>query len=132
MTVFKVNVNLGNMDEETEEETGLYIPFNDDDDNSDTIPDYQQHPVEGEDDLREVVLSCVPPFMLESFQNRKKYKENVQVKIAEVLVYTFKDYQILPQLEKMKKEIKDKILKSRIEMLIKKIQKINRTVNIKK
>jgi len=71
-------------------------------------------------------------FMLESFQNRKKYKENVQVKMAEVLVYTFKNYEILPQLEEMKKGIKDKILKSRIEMLIKKIQKINRSVNIKK
>lgn len=67
VTVFKVDVNLGNMDEETEEETGLYIPFNDDDDNSDTIPDYQHHPVEGEDDLRKVTFSCIPSDLPKTF-----------------------------------------------------------------
>ncbi|MFN4226804.1 MAG: hypothetical protein ACK4F0_01505 [Candidatus Ratteibacteria bacterium] len=60
LTVFSVDVNLGGMNEATEEETGLYLPLNDDDDNSDTILDYNQHPVFGENDLVSVSISCVP------------------------------------------------------------------------
>ena len=61
----------------------------------------------------------IEAFLLETFKNRKKYRENIQVELAEALLYTFNNQKILPQLEEMRKEIKDKILKLKIEELIK-------------
>jgi len=61
----------------------------------------------------------IEAFLLETFKNRKKYRENVQVELAEALVFTFNNQKILPQLEEMKNEMKDKILKLKIEELIK-------------
>jgi hypothetical protein len=59
-TVFKVDVSVTGLSEETEEETGLFLPLNDDDDNSDTILDKDEHPVSGENDLREAEINIYP------------------------------------------------------------------------
>jgi len=49
------------LSEEEESETGLYIPLNDDDDNSDTTLDKDENPVYNEDDLRKLVLKTPVP-----------------------------------------------------------------------
>jgi len=59
--VYDIDVNLAGLDENTEEETGLYLAWNDDDDNSDTTLDYQEHPVSGENDVSNTVTISASP-----------------------------------------------------------------------
>ena len=60
ITVFDIDLDWEGLSEDAEEETGIYIPLNVDDDNSDTTIDYQQNPVIGENDLKYLTLFCTP------------------------------------------------------------------------
>ena len=60
MRVFRIDVKLADMDEDVEDQTGLYLRLNDDDDDSDTEIDNQDNKVIGEDDLVRLEISCEP------------------------------------------------------------------------
>ena len=58
VTVFKIDLDWADLpdNEKTEDETGLYIPLNVDDDNNDTTLDKNQYPVCKENDLRKLII----------------------------------------------------------------------------
>ncbi|HPC29724.1 MAG TPA: hypothetical protein PLI50_05850, partial [bacterium] len=55
ITVFDIDLDWDGLGEDAEEETGIYIPLNVDDDNSDTILDKNQSPVFGENDMKKLI-----------------------------------------------------------------------------
>jgi hypothetical protein len=60
-TVVKVNLNMAGVpDDYREENPGGYISVNDDDDNNNGIPDKDEAPVNGEDNLVAISLSILP------------------------------------------------------------------------
>ncbi|MCX7705154.1 MAG: hypothetical protein N2115_02705 [bacterium] len=64
ITVFDIDIILAGMDEETEQETGLYIPLNNDDD-SDTVIDREDGIIEGgDDDVKDLIIFCEPVDLL--------------------------------------------------------------------
>ncbi|MGC8804934.1 MAG: hypothetical protein ACP5QD_03260, partial [Candidatus Ratteibacteria bacterium] len=59
ITVFNIDLDWDpsyGLSEDAEKETGLYIPLNDDDDNSDTTLDKDEHPVTDENDLVKLII----------------------------------------------------------------------------
>ncbi len=58
--IFKIDVVIDGKGELQEEDPGIYLPLNNDDDNADTILDYQESPVSGENDLKPLILLCAP------------------------------------------------------------------------
>lgn len=61
VTVYEIDLDWGELSDEAEEETGLYIPLNDDDDDTDSETDLSDNYVSGENDTRKLIIRKPSP-----------------------------------------------------------------------
>jgi len=107
ITVFDIDLDWEGLSEEGEEETGIYIALNVDDDNSDTILDKNQSPVFGENDMKKLIIrrpspSNLPGFItltISSGSSKIKLWEDTSTETKKVTEITYKNYNISDELQ---------------------------------
>ncbi|HRR96040.1 MAG TPA: N-acetylmuramoyl-L-alanine amidase [Candidatus Ratteibacteria bacterium] len=107
ITVFDIDLDWDGLGEDAEEETGIYIPLNVDDDNSDTILDKNQSPVFGENDMKKLIIrrpspSNLPGFIaltISSGSSKIRLWEDTSTDTKKVTEITYKNYNISEDLQ---------------------------------
>ena len=110
ITVFNIDVDWDpsyGLSEDAEKETGLYIPLNDDDDNSDTVLDKGQHPVYKENDLKKLIIRQPLPSNLPghiyltilSGSDKIKLWEDTFIDTQKIVEVTSRSYNISDELQ---------------------------------
>ncbi|HNS31642.1 MAG TPA: N-acetylmuramoyl-L-alanine amidase, partial [bacterium] len=107
VTVFKIDLDWDGLSDETKYETGLYIPLNVDDDNSDTMLDKDQSPVFGENDLKKLIIRKPSPsdlpnsvsFIISSGSSKMKLWENTATDTEKIAEVATRNYSISDDLQ---------------------------------
>ena len=107
ITVFDIDLDWEGLNEETEDETGIYIPLNVDDDNSDTTLDKDQYPVYKENDLKKLIVRKPSPsnlpksifLTISSGSDKIKIWEDTVTETEKIIQVTSRNYNISDELQ---------------------------------
>jgi N-acetylmuramoyl-L-alanine amidase len=106
-TVYEIDLDWDGLSDAAEEETGLYIHLNVDDDNSDTVLDRKQSPVFGEDELKKLIIRKPSPSDLPSYvaltissgSSKMKLWEDTSTDTEKIVEVAYRNYSISDDLQ---------------------------------